>query len=150
MMKTAAVLLLTAATGAGSATGTLAVGGKSVPLTHAIAFNAGAQIYLLITDQALPPDEVKSEFKLAMYQFEHKVTGLEVTLDSAHKVTEVAYRWALTKKPCPGCFDVTVTGGPNGPLTGTIRSTAKGEASEKMKADVTFTAPFAKPSGAKP
>jgi hypothetical protein len=133
----------------GSATGTLTVAGKSVSLTHAVAFNSGARIYLLITDQALPPDEVTSEFKLAIYQFTHHVTGLELTLDPAHKVTEVAYRWELTKKPCPGCFEVALSGGPNGPLTGSMKTTAKGEASEKMKAEVTFSAPFAQPSGAK-
>ena len=129
----------------GSAAGTLTVAGKSVSLTHAIAFNAGAHTYLLITDKVLPPAEVKSEFQLGVYQFTNKISGLELTLDPAHKVTEVAYRWELTKKPCPGCFDVTVSGGPNGPLTGSIKTTAKGEASEKMKADVTFSAPFAKP-----
>jgi hypothetical protein len=139
-----------AAPAPGSATGALAVAGKSVPLTHAIAFNAGARIYLLITDQALPPAEVSSEFKLAMYQFTHHVTGLELTLDSTHKVIEVGYRWEQTKKPCTDCFTVTLAGGPGGPLTGSVKATPKGEASEKMKADVTFNAPFAPASGAKP
>ena len=152
MMQLPVVLALAAAAAApapGAATGSLTVNGKSVPLTHAVAYNAGARIYLQITDQALPPDETSSEFKLALYEFQHKVTGLALTLDAAHKVTEVAYRWELSQKPCPGCFDVTLSGGPNGPLTGTIKSTAKGEASEKMKVDVAFNAPFAKPSGAK-
>jgi hypothetical protein len=139
-------MALALAVAAGTATGSLTVGGKSVALTHAVAFNAGARIHLLVTDQALPPDEVRSEFKLAMYQFQHKVTGLEVELDSAHKVIEVAYRWELARKPCPGCFDVTLAGGPNGPLTGTVKSTPKGEASEKLKVDIAFDAPFATPS----
>jgi hypothetical protein len=148
MIEFAAVLALAAATApaAGAATGSLAVNGKSVLLTHAVAFDAGARIHLLVTDQALPPDEVRSEFKLELYLFQHKVNGLELTLDAERKVIDVAYRWELAGKPCPGCFDVTLAGGPDGPLTGTIKSTAKGEASEKMKVNVTFNAPFAKPS----
>jgi len=132
----------------GTATGSLTVAGKSMPLTHAIAFNAGARIYVAITDQALPPDETKSEFELAKYQFLHKVVGLELTLDHTRELTETAYRWELARKPCAGCFEVTLAGGPDGPLTGTIKTTAKGEA-EKLKVDVAFSAPFAKPSAAK-
>ena len=145
----APLLAAGSASAPGSATGALTVAGKSVALTHAVAFNAGATIYLLITDQPLPPAEVSSEFKLAMYQFTHHVTGLELTLDSTHKVTEVAYRWELTKKPCTDCFTVTLSGGPSGPLTGSVKATPKGEASEKMKADVTFSAPFAQASATK-
>jgi len=132
----------------GTATGSLSVAGKSVSLTHAVAFNAGARIYLVLTDQVLPPDEAKSEFELAVYQFKHHVSGLEFTLDPAHKVTEMAYRWELAKTPCPGCFDVSLSGGPDGPLAGTVKTTAKGEA-EKLKVDVAFSAPFARPSAAK-
>jgi hypothetical protein len=133
----------------GTATGSLTVAGKRVALTHAIAFNAGARIYVAITDQALPPDETKSEFELVKYQFLHKVVGLELTLDhTTRQVTETAYRWDLAKTPCAGCFEVTLAGGPDGPLTGTIKTTAKGEA-EKLKVDVAFSAPFAKPSAAK-
>jgi hypothetical protein len=150
MIITAIAFALAAAPAAGTATGSLGVAGKSVPVAHAAAFNAGARIYVLITDKALPPDKVKSEFEMAIYQFENKVSGLELVLDSDRKVTEVAYRWDLTRKACPGCFDVTVTGGPSGPLTGTIKSTAKGEAAEKLKVDVTFSAPFVKASAAKP
>jgi hypothetical protein len=153
MIGFAAVLAMVAASAApaaGAATGSLAVNGKSVALAHAIAFDAGAQIHLLVTDQALPPAEVSSEFKLAMYMFQHKVNGFQVTLDSARKVIDVAYHWELSGKPCPGCFDVTVAGGPAGPLTGTIKSTAKGEAAaEKLKVDVAFNAPFSKASAAK-
>jgi hypothetical protein len=133
---------------AGTATGSLTVAGKSVALTHAIAFNAGARIYVAITDQALPPDETKSEFELAKYEFLHKVVGLELTLDHTRQVTETAYRWELARTPCPGCFEVTLAGGPDGPLTGTIKTNAKGEA-QKLKVDVAFSAPFAKPSAAK-
>jgi hypothetical protein len=133
---------------AGTATGSLTVAGKQVALTHAIAFNAGARIYVAITDQALPPDETKGEFELAKYQFLHKVVGLELTLDHTREVTETAYRWELTQTPCAGCFEVTLAGGPDGPLTGTIKTTAKGEA-QKLKVDVAFSAPFAKPSAAK-
>ena len=122
--------------------------GKSAALTHAVAFNAGARIHLVITDQVLPPDEAKSEFELAKYQFLHKVVGLELTLDHTRKVTETAYRWDLAKTPCAGCFDVTIVGGADGPLNGTVKTTAKGEA-EKLKVDVAFSAPFAKPSAAK-
>ena len=137
-----------AAPAAGTATGTFVVAGKSVPLTHAVAFNAGAIIYLQITDQALPPDEVKGEFELAMYEFKHKVVGLAFTLDHTRKVTETAYRWELTQTPCAGCFDVAIAGGAEGPLTGTVKTTAKGEAA-KLKVDIAFSAPFAKPSAAK-
>jgi hypothetical protein len=132
----------------GAATGSLTVAGKRVALTHAIAFNAGARIYVAITDQALPPDETRSEFELAKYQFLHKVVGLELTLDHTRQVTETAYRWDLARTPCAGCFEVTLAGEPDGPLTGTIRTTAKGDA-EKLKVDVAFSAPFAKPSAAK-
>jgi hypothetical protein len=132
----------------GTATGSLTVAGKSVALTHAIAFNAGARIYVAITDQALPPDETKSEFELAKYQFLHKVVGLELTLDHTRQVTETAYRWELARTPCPGCFEVTLAGGPDGPLTGTIKTNAKGEG-QKLKVDVAFSAPVAKPSAAK-
>jgi len=96
-----------AAPAPGTATGTFAVAGKSVPLTHAVAFNSGAIIYLAITDQTLPPDEVKSEFDLAMYQFKHKVVGLELTLDHTRKVTETAYRWELRR------VDLRRSGGPS-------------------------------------
>jgi hypothetical protein len=137
-----------AAPAPGTATGTFAVAGKSVPLTHAVAFNSGAIIYLAITDQTLPPDEVKSEFDLAMYQFKHKVVGLELTLDHTRKVTETAYRWELTQTPCAGCFDVSISGGPEGPLTGTVKTTAKGQAA-KLAVDIAFSAPFAKPSAVK-
>jgi hypothetical protein len=137
-----------AAPTAGTATGSLTVAGKSAALTHAVAFNAGARIYLVITDQVLPPDEAKSEFELAKYQFLHKVVGLEVTLDHTRKVTETAYRWDLAKTVCEGCFEVALAGGPDGPLTGTVKTTAKGEA-EKLKVDATFSAPFAKPSAPK-
>ena len=136
-----------AAPAPGAATGSMTVAGKRVALTHAIAFNAGARIYLVISDQALPPDETKSEFELAKYQFLHKVVGLELTLDHTRKVTETAYRWELAKTVCVGCFDVTIVGGADGPLNGTVRTTAKGEA-EKLKVDVAFSAPFAKPSAA--
>jgi hypothetical protein len=132
----------------GAAKGTFAVAGKSAALTHAVAFNAGARIYLVITDQPIPPDEAKSEFELAMYQFKHKVVGLELTLDHTRKVTETAYRWDLAKTACAGCFDVSLAGGAEGPLTGTVKTTAKGEA-EKVKVDVAFSAPFAKPSAGK-
>jgi hypothetical protein len=142
------VALLFVVPAPGTATGSLAVAGKSAALTHAVAFNAGARIYLVITDQALPPNEVKSEFELAMYQFKHKVVGLEITLDHTRKVTETAYRWDLAKTPCAGCFDVSLAGGAEGPLTGTVKTTAKGEA-EKVKVDVSFSAPFARPSAAK-
>jgi hypothetical protein len=43
---------------------------------------------------------------------------------------------------------VTLAGRLDGPLTGTIKTTAKGEAA-KLKVDVAFNAPFAKPSAAK-
>lgn len=154
MIELAAALAFAAAAAvpaAGAATGKLAVSGKSIAMTHAIAFDAGSRIHLLVTDQALPPDEVRSEFKLEMYLFKHKVKGFEITLDADRKVIEVAHRGELAGESCPGCLDVTVAGGPDGPLTGTIKSTAKGEAAEKMKVDVSFNAPFAKPSvGKKP
>ena len=44
-----------------------------------------------------------------------------------------------------GPIEVTIVGGPDGPLTGTVKTTAKGEA-QKLKVDVAFSAPFAKPS----
>ncbi len=81
-------------------------------------------------------------------KFLHKVVGLALTLDHTRKVTETAYRWDLAKTPCAGSIEVTLAGGPDGPLTGTIKTTAKGEA-EKPKVDVAFSAPFAKPSAAK-
>lgn len=138
-----------AAPAPGAAKGSLAVAGKSAALTHAVAFNAGARIYLVISDQALPPDETKSEFELAKYQFLHKVVGLELTLDHTRKVTETAYRWDLAKTVCEGCFDVTIVGGADGPLNGTVKTTVKGEA-QKLKVDMAFSAPFAKPKAAKP
>ena len=152
MMGFAAVLALAAAAAApaaGAATGKLAVNGKSISMTHAIAFDAGARIHLLVTDQVLPSDEVGSEFKLETYLFRNKVKGFELTLDAERKVIEVAHRGELAGESCPGCLDVTVAGGPDGPLIGTIKSTAKGEAEKKMKVDVAFNAPFAKPSPAK-
>lgn len=146
--KVAAQAKVAAAPAAGTAIGSLTVAGKSVALTHAAAFNAGARIYLVITDQVLPPDEAKSEFELAKYQFLHKVVGLELTLDHTRKVTETAYRWDLAKTVCEGCFEVALAGGPEGPLTGTVKTTAKGGA-EKLKVDVAFNAPFARPSAPK-
>lgn len=115
-----------AAPAAGTAKGTFAVAGKSATLAHAVAFNAGARIYLVITDQPIPPDQAKSEFELAIYQFNHKTVGLELTLDHTRKVTETAYRWDLGKHVCAGCFDVSVSGGADGPLTGSVKTTAKG------------------------
>jgi hypothetical protein len=150
MIVFAAVLALAAAAaapGVGAASGKLTANGKTVSLTHAIAFDAGARIHLLVTDQALPPDEVGSQFELETYLFRHKVSGLEVTLDAEHKVIEVGYRSHPSGEPCADCFAATVAGGPDGPLTGSIKATAKGEAA-KMKVDVAFNAPFAKPSTA--
>jgi hypothetical protein len=149
MLTTAfAFVLVLAAPAPGTATGSLAVDAKSVPLAHAAAYDSGARIYVLVTDKVLPPDQTKSEFELHMYQFQNKVSGLELVLDSNRKVKELAYRWELTRKDCTACFDVTVTGGPDGPLTGTIKSTAKGLA-EKLKVDVAFSAPFVKASAKK-
>jgi hypothetical protein len=133
----------------GAATGTLTVGGKSIALTHALAINAGAYIYLLITDQVLPPDQVKSEFQLGVYRFQHRVAGLELMLDPAHKVTEMAYLWEAAKVPCPACLDITISGGVEGPLTGTLKSTPKAFDTAKLKAEGTFNAPFARPSAGK-
>ena len=147
MIELAAVLVFAAAAAVpapGAATGKLAVNGKTIAMTHAVAFDAGARIHLFVTDQALPRDEDWSEFTLERYLFQHKVKGFELTLDADRKVIEVARRGELAGKSCPGCLDVTVAGGPDGPLTGTIKSTANGEAAEKMKVDVSFNAPFGK------
>jgi hypothetical protein len=133
---------------AGTATGSLTVAGKSVALTHAVAFNAGARIYLVLSDQALAPDETESEFELAKYHFLHKVVRLELTLDHTRKVSETVYRWDLAKTVCDGCFEVSLAGGPARPLTGSVKTTAKGEV-EKLKVDVAFSAPFGKPSAPK-
>lgn len=138
----------TAAPAAGTAKGTFAVAGKSATLAHAVAFNAGARIYVVLSDQVIPPDQAKSEFELAIYQFNHKTVGLELTLDHTRKVTETAYRWDLGKHVCAGCFDVAISGGADGPLTGSVKTTARGQA-EKLNVDVAFSAPFAKPSAAK-
>ena len=138
----------TAAVPSGTAKGTFSVAGKSATLAHAVAFNAGARIYLVITDQPIPPNEAKGEFELAMYQFTHKTVGLEITLDHTRKVTETAYRWDLGKHVCAGCFDVAISGGADGPLVGTVKTTAKGEG-EKLKVDIAFSAPFGKPSAGK-
>jgi hypothetical protein len=149
MLITMLALALAAAPATGTATGSLGVDAKSVPLTHAAAFDSGARIYVLITDKLLPPDQTKSEFELHVYQFQNKVSGIELVLDSNRKVTEVAYRWELARKTCSDCFDVTVSGGPDGPLTGTIKSTAKGDGAVKLKVDVAFSAPFVKASAKK-
>jgi hypothetical protein len=133
---------------AGTAKGTFSVAGKAATVSQAVAFNAGAIIYVVLSDQVIPPDEANSEFKLAMYEFNHKVVGLELMLDHTHKVTETAYRWDLGKHVCAGCFDVAISGGADGPLTGTIKTTAKGQA-EKVNVDLAFSAPFAKASAAK-
>jgi len=135
---------------AGATKVTMDVGGKKVDLTHAAAFNAGPIIYLLITDQVLPPDQVKSEFELIKYLFVHKVVGLKVMLDSTHKVKETSYLWELAGKDCAGCYEITVSGGADGPLTGTVKTTAKGTEAEKLKVDGAFNAPFAKPSAKNP
>jgi hypothetical protein len=149
ILATPAALLAQTAPAPGTASGSLAVAGKSATLSHAVAFNAGARIYLVVSDQVIPPNEAKGEFQLAMYQFTHKVVGLEITLDHTHKVVETAYRWDLAKHVCAGCFDVTIAGGPDGPLTGSVKTTAKGQAGN-VKVDVTFNAPFGKPSPTKP
>jgi hypothetical protein len=138
----------TAGPAAGTAKGALSVAGKRATLAHAVAFNAGARIYVVLSDQVIPPDQGKSEFELAMYEFNHKVVGLELTLDHTRKVTETAYRWDLGKHVCAGCFDVAISGGADGPLTGSVKTTAKGQA-EKLNVDVAFSAPFAKPSAVK-
>ena len=142
------VVAQTTAAAAGTAKGTFSVAGKSATLAHAVAFNAGAIIYVVISDQPIPPDEAKSEFELAKYQFLHKVVGLVLTLDHTRKVTATAYRWDLGQPPCAGCFDVAISGGADGPLTGTVKTTAKGQA-EKLNVDVAFSAPFAKASAKK-
>jgi hypothetical protein len=130
----------------GAAVMTMDLGGRKVALTHAAAFKAGSFIYLLITDQVLPPDEVKSEFELVKYRFEHKVMGLQVMLDSEHKVTETSYLWEHGENTCEGCYEISVSGGADGPLVGTVKTTAKGTQAEKLKVDGAFSAPFVKPS----
>jgi hypothetical protein len=77
-----ALALAQTAPAPGTASGSLAVAGKSATLSHAVAFNAGARIYLVVSDQV-------------------------------------------------------------------VKTTGKGEA-EKLKVDVTFNAPFGKPSPTKP
>jgi hypothetical protein len=52
-----------------------------------------------------------------------------------------AYRWDLGKHVCAGCFDVSLSGGADGPLTGSVKTTAKGEG-EKLKVDISFSATF--------
>jgi hypothetical protein len=148
-LSTAALASPGAGPAPGSATGTLTVDGKSVALSHAIAFNAGQFIHLVITDQALPPDQVKSEFQLGMYEFQHHVVGFQLMLDSAHKVKTIDYLWEMGHKPCPDCFQIEISGGAEGPLTGTVKSTPKALETQKLKADATFSAPFAKPSAGK-
>ena len=87
----------TAAPAAGTAKGTFAVAGKSAALAHAVAFNAGARIYVVLSDQVIPPDQAKSEFELAVYQFNHKTVGLELTLD--HTRTSPSARRSPSRRP---------------------------------------------------
>ena len=94
----------------------------------------------------LPPDEVKSEFDLVKYRFLHKVVGLQVMLDSEHRVKETSYLHEHGQNTCQGCYEISISGGADGPLTGTVKTTAKGTETEKLKVDGAFSASFAKPS----
>src|SRR6185503_18760791 len=60
--------------------GTLTIGGRAATLAHALAYDAGAAKLVLITEQAVPREKVKSEMDLMRYNFEQKPVGVVLWL----------------------------------------------------------------------
>ena len=117
--------------------GTLTLGGKAVALSHAVAFDAGATRLILITERAVPREQVKSEMDLMKYNFEQKPVGVVLWLDSAKKLTRASSLSAATMTDVTSEVDLTLAGGPAGALSGTVKSKP---AATKLKLDVTFNA----------
>ena len=125
------------ATGGKTASGTLTIGGKAVALAHAVAFDAGAFKLILITEGAVPRDQVKSELDLMRYNFEQKPVGVVLWLDSARKLTRASSMSASTMVDVTSEIDLTLAGAPAGTLSGTVKSKP---AATKLKLDATFNA----------
>ena len=122
---------------AGKTAGTLTIGGKAVPLAHAVAFDAGATKLILITEQVVPREKVKSELDLMRYNFEQKPVGVVLWLDSAKKLTRASTMAATTMVDVTGEVDLALASAPAGTLSGTVKSKP---AATKVKLDATFSA----------
>lgn len=133
-----AALLAQAGAAAGKTSGTLSLGaGKAITLSHAVAFDAGATKLILITEQAVAREQVKSEMDLMRYNFEKKPSGIVLWLDSANKLTRASSMSAGTMAEITGDVDLALAGAAAGSLSGTVKSKA---AATKLKLDVTFNA----------
>jgi hypothetical protein len=123
---------------AGKTSGTLTIGGgKPITLSHAVAFDAGATKLILITEQAVPREQVKSEMDLMRYNFEKKPSGMVLWLDSANKLTRASFMSAAAMTEATSEVDLALTGATAGTLAGTLKSKA---AATKLKLDVSFSA----------
>jgi hypothetical protein len=126
-----------AANAAKTTSGTVTIGGKAVPLAHAVAFDAGATKLILITEKAVPREQVKSEMDLMRYNFEQKPVGVVLWLDSAKKLSRASTMSAAAMADVTSEVDLTLAGAPAGTLSGTLKSKP---AATKVKLDVTFNA----------
>ena len=120
-----------------TASGTLTIGGKAVPLAHAVAFDAGATKLIVITERVVPREQVKSEMDLMRYNFEQKPVGVVLWLDSAKKLTRASTMSAATMVDVTSDVDLALTDAPAGTLSGTVKSKP---AATKVKIDATFNA----------
>jgi hypothetical protein len=134
--KTAAPARSTVAKAATNASGTLTIGGKSFPLAHALAYDAGASKLILITEQVVPREKVKSEVDLMKYNFDHQPTGVILWLDSANKMRSASYMSQRTMVDVTSGVELTLANGPAGSLSGS----AKSKPGAKVKLDVNFNA----------
>jgi hypothetical protein len=120
-----------------TASGTLTIDGKAVPLAHALAYDAGAYELILITEKAVARDQVKSEMDLMRYNFEQKPVGVVLWLDSARKLTRASTMSASSMVDVTSDVDLALAGAPAGTLSGTVKSKP---AATKFKLDLTFNA----------
>ena len=129
------VSLLTPAAPGKAASGTLTLGGKAIPLSHVVAYDAGAFKLVLITEQDVPREKIKSEFNLMKYNFEARPTGLVLWLDSANKLTRANTMLATTMVDVTSEIDLALEATPAGRLSGTLKSKP---AATKLKLDASF------------
>lgn len=109
---------------------------QELPLAHALAYDAGASKLVLITEQVVPREKVKSEADLMKYNFDHQPTGVILWLDSANKMRSASYMWQRTMVDVTSDVELTLANGPSGSLSGS----AKSKPGAKVKLDVNFNA----------
>jgi hypothetical protein len=123
---------------AGTASGRMTVGPKTATLAHALAIDAGPNILVIVTENVVPREKVKSEMDMMKYNFEAKPAGVILWLDrGGHKLTRADYWLDQSQVNVSGELEATVSSPSEGTFSGTVKSKAT---ATKLKLDATFTA----------